>query len=276
MNELTCEVAADYGRQARRGRLGDTETQQWAGHLATCDACREEHRREGALDAALGRLPRPAAPEGLTARLQTLVAADTARAKDAAELQAWREAQPARAARPPRRHLRWLAAAAMLAAVGLLLLVGQRYPSERGQRLLAEEAVSDHLRMLYAERGPEIESGGIHQVKPWFEGRLDFAPVLAFEGDDEFPLVGGSVALFRERKAAAFAFKHRLHRITLLVFPADGLSRLPSGVTAAGAHLHARGFDIVLWKQNELGYALVSDMSGPNLDRLASKISEAK
>lgn len=275
MNQLACEIAADYGREARRGRLGDAETQQWAAHLATCPACRDEHRREGALDAALGRLPRPAAPEALTARLHALVATNAEQAKDAAELQAWRERRPARGARSRPRHWRWLAGAGATAAILLLLVFAQPNRSKGGQSLLAEEAVSDHLRILYAARGPEIESGGIHQVKPWFEGRLDFAPVLAFDGDDEFPLVGGSVALFRERKAAAFAFKHRLHRITLLVFKADGLAALPNA-SHGRVRLRSRGFDVVLWKQGELGYALVADMAGPELEQLASKISPSK
>lgn len=267
MNQLACEMAMAYAHEARRGRLSDAETQQLAAHLATCEACRDEHRRESALDAALGRLPRPAAPEALTARLQALVTANAAQTK---------EALPARGAPSRRRTLGWLAAAVAIAAAVLLVIGERSYRSDRNQSALAEEAVSDHLRILYADRGPEIESGGIHQVKPWFEGRLDFAPVLAFDGDDEFPLVGGSVALFRERKAAAFAFKHRLHRITLLVFRADGLPGLPSPSSAPGAHLRARGFDVVLWRQGDLGYALVADMAGPELEQLARKISKPK
>ena len=54
-------------------------------------------------------------------------------------------------------------------------------------------AVNDHLRVLASQHPLDIESGGIHQVKPWFEGRLDFAPVVSFLGDEEFPLRGGAV-----------------------------------------------------------------------------------
>jgi anti-sigma factor RsiW len=114
----------------------------------------------------------------------------------------------------------------------------------------------------------------MHQVKPWFEGRLDFAPVLAFDGDEEFPLLGGSVALFRDRNAAAFQFRHRLHRITLLVFRAEAAAALPND-GAQRSHTRSRGFDVVLWRRDDLGYALVSDMNGADLDRLASKIAGA-
>jgi anti-sigma factor RsiW len=173
-----------------------------------------------------------------------------------------------------------MAAASLLVLAAALLVFGLRERSQRAAVALADEAVSDHLRLLYADRGLEVESGGIHQVKPWFAGRLDFAPVLAFDGDDEFPLVGGSVAYFRDRKAAAFAFKHRLHRITLLVFRAEGLSDLPSASAPVGptrsAHTRVRGFDVLLWRRDDLGYALVSDMTGNELERLAGKIASAK
>lgn len=257
MSKLSCEAARALAADARRGRLGEAEAGDLARHLEACATCREEHRREGALDAALARLPRPAAPAALTERLRELA-----------------QARP----RQTRRGLGTFAPLLAAAALVLLGLFGLRYRSEQQSELLASEAVSDHLRVLYADRGPEVESGGIHQVKPWFEGRLDFAPVLGFDGDEEFPLVGGSVAVFRERKAAAFAFKHRLHRITLLVFRAEGL-KLPEADAKArppGQHLRLRGFDVVLWKRDDLGYALVSDMAATELDKLATKIVMAK
>jgi anti-sigma factor RsiW len=259
MSKLTCEVAEHYAHEGRRGRLGEDEAAELAQHLLSCEACRASHRRESALDAALSRLPRSRAPEALTARLQALSSVS----------------QPP--TRP--RSQRWLAVACALAAAAALL--GVFFGPQRGpaaHAALASEAVSDHLRVLYADRGPEVQSGGIHQVKPWFEGRLDFAPVLAFDGDEEFPLVGGSVAYFQDRKAAAFAFQHRLHRITLLVFRAEGLplpAPSPAG-RAPGVRLRSRGFDVVLWQRGELGYALVSDMAGRELEQLAIKIDTAK
>lgn len=63
----------------------------------------------------------------------------------------------------------------------------------------------------------------MHQVKPWFEGRLDFAPVVSFLGDQEFPLQGGAVGYFLDRKAAVFIFHRRLDAISLFVFRAGDL-----------------------------------------------------
>jgi anti-sigma factor RsiW len=140
------------------------------------------------------------------------------------------------------------------------------------------EAVNDHLRVLYSDRPLEVESGGIHRVKPWFEGRLDFAPVVEFAGDDDYPLQGGSVSYYIDRKAATFVFKRRLHAITLFVFRAEGL-RWPAGGTrpigaARGTVATSRGFHVALWQKGDLGYALVSDVNEADLLALGARIAQ--
>jgi anti-sigma factor RsiW len=179
---------------------------------------------------------------------------------------------------------RWDAWAAPLGsallAAGLVLAVTRIWPGERadgfGATEMVNEAVNDHLRVVQSVHPVEIESGGIHQVKPWFTGRVEFAPRVPFGGDDEFPLVGGSVGYFHDRKAAQFMFKRRLHTITLLVFPAGGLPWATRGLKSMGRlgvdERTARGFSVLLWRDGELGYALVSDVSRGDLEQLAAKL----
>jgi anti-sigma factor RsiW len=150
-----------------------------------------------------------------------------------------------------------------------------RTASERAG--LVAEAVNDHLRVLSSQHPLDIESGGLHQVKPWFEGRLDFAPVVAFEGDAEFPLRGGAVGYFRDRKAAVFVYARRLHPVSLLVFRAEGLAWPTRGLTRIGsveAYTTAeRGFNVIMWRTRELGYALVSDVDARDLGQLAARMA---
>jgi anti-sigma factor RsiW len=150
-------------------------------------------------------------------------------------------------------------------------------PGARATAQLTTEAVNDHLRVLYSERPLEVESGGIHQVKPWFSGKVDFAPTLAFAGDADFPLLGGAVGYFLDRKAATFIFKRRLHTISLFIFRAEGLSWATSGLVTVGrvAALpgHMRGFNVLMWRDGELGYALVSDIDPTELSALAARVS---
>jgi anti-sigma factor RsiW len=245
----------------RRGTLPADEAAEVDVHLASCAACRREDAADAALSDALAtRLPRPKAPSSFVRSLQDR----------------WLEPAPQKPARWPRvLQMAAAMAAGVALTAGAVTAWRALVPPPASQ--LVGEAVNDHLRVLYSEHPLEVESGGIHRVKPWFEGRLDFAPVVDFAGDEDFPLQGGSVAYFVDRKAAAFVFKRRLHVITLLVFRADGL-RWPLGEdraigAAQGEVVTSRGFHVALWRQGDLGYALVSDVNEADLLLLAAKIA---
>lgn len=263
---MTCTEARERLRDLHEGRLPDAEQKAMSDHLASCAECRRIDAEERAVTSLLReRLPRHAAPESLKQRLAAEVAGSTPAKPKAA-----------RAALRSRPFLvAALAVAALLAAASVVVLNGT--PWTRGRDAVVSEALNDHLRVLYAEHPIEIESGGIHQVKPWFTGRLDFAPALAFSGDDDFPLLGGAVSYFVDRKAATFFFKRRLHNISLFVMRASGLAwpkhpsvhmgRLSATVTSR------QGFHVVLFRDGDLGYALVSDVDSAELLRLGEKVA---
>ncbi|PYN30968.1 MAG: hypothetical protein E6I07_15150 [Chloroflexi bacterium] len=170
-------------------------------------------------------------------------------------------------------------AAVVLVAAPVVYYERAASRAAREQTAMVAEAVNDHLRLLASPRPLDVESGGLHQVKPWFAGRLDFAPVVTFEGDADFPLKGGSVGYFRDRKAAVFVYARRLHPISLLVFRADGLSwpsRSLTRVNDVEASVAAeRGFNVIVWRRGELGYALVSDVDAGELKAFAARLTPA-
>jgi anti-sigma factor RsiW len=250
-----CKAARAELLNAIRGRLAEPERTSFAQHLSTCAECSNIYERERALEKILAERPTFSLPQALREKLTAQLTP----------------------AQPKRRFGRLAAVVLPSAAAAVfagLLLFTHFQPNQR----LLDEAVNDHLRVLYAEHPIEIASGGIHQVKPWFAGRLDFAPVLSFSGDDEFPLEGGAIGLFVDRKAATFLFKHHLHSASLFVFRSDGLSwplradASAGALPASGAAL--RGFNVLLWRDGDLGYALVSDMDRSELGRLAAKVAE--
>ncbi len=170
---------------------------------------------------------------------------------------------------------------ALAVAATLLVAMPALYHERAASRaasaraLMVGEAVNDHLRVVSSQHPLDIESGGIHQVKPWFDGRLDFAPVVPFEGDTNFVLKGGTVGYFLDRKAAVLVYVRRLHPITLLVFRADGLtwrSELSRGGAPEAYTTTERGFSVLMWWRGNLGYALVSDVDVRDLTMLASKL----
>ncbi|MGD0678271.1 MAG: zf-HC2 domain-containing protein [Polyangiaceae bacterium] len=253
---MDCREARTHLIDRRRGELETTTRTALETHLAGCKACRHEDAADAQLSAILdARLPRRSAPASLRRSLEAR----------------WDPPNVPRAA----RLARGLATMAAGAALAVLVLFAWR--SRTTDDPMLTEAVNDHLRVLYSEHPVEVQSGGIHQVKPWFEGRVDFAPVVPFAGDDDFPLQGGSVAYFLDRKAATFVFKRRLHLITLFVFRAEGMP-WPAVATVRvgdvrGTLESSRGFHALLWRSGDLGYALVSDADPKDLETLAGRVA---
>jgi len=263
-----CRATREQLLDGLRGRLSEPQRAHFTAHLKTCNECRRLFEREQALEGALEQRPRYALPDRLREALTSAPSVVSAPA-----------AVPVSSAAKRARLGRWAAiiVPSLAAALLVALLVGGLGASRQS---LVDEAINDHLRVLYAQHPIEIESGGIHQVKPWFAGKLDFAPALDFSGDEEFPLQGGAIALFIDRKAAAFVFKHRLHTASLFVFRSQGLSLPERTARALGSpsatSAAARGFNVLLWQDHDLGYALVSDMEPSTLARLAEKLAKAR
>ncbi|HEX6837490.1 MAG TPA: zf-HC2 domain-containing protein [Polyangia bacterium] len=254
-----CEEIQPLVRDATRGRLHGEEAAHVAAHLLTCAACRALADEERELDRRLDELPQRPASLALKRRL-------AARLPDAA-------------ARTRRRVSRGTMVAASLAAAACVALAAValhgRFAAPATNPLVAE-AVADHLRVVYREHPIDIESGGPHQVKPWFTGRLDFALPSVFGGDGDFTLTGGSVGWYVDRKAAVLVYKHLLHTISLFVFRADGLSfpRADRDLGRVAARVERRhGFSVIVWRDGDLGYALVSDLNQDDLQLLARRIA---
>jgi anti-sigma factor RsiW len=173
-----------------------------------------------------------------------------------------------------RRYLRgerrWIApalAAAFLtlaaAAALVVIRIAPRTEVPDEATSTALEAVGDHQRIL-AARGLDVEASDMHQVKPWFAGKIDFVPPVTFLGDDEFPLRGGDLVIFEGRRAAAFVYGRRLHVISLFVFEA---------ADAPSSEKTIRGFHVTTWTSGGFGFALVSDVAWDDLRRLRARLT---
>ncbi|MES1259244.1 MAG: anti-sigma factor, partial [Gemmatimonadota bacterium] len=149
-------------------------------------------------------------------------------------------------------------AAGLLIAVAssaATLLIVQR--SSTAANLSGSDVVASHIRSLMANHLTDVASTDEHNVKPWFDGKVPFAPDVPRLDSAGFRLIGGRVDSVGHEPAAALVYGRRQHVINVFVWPsrraADSGSAVSGGVE--------RGYNVVRWIRNDLQYAAASDLA---------------
>ena len=160
----------------------------------------------------------------------------------------------------------WLSFAAGVACA-LLLLVFVLLENQRAARnAIADQVVANHVRSLLAAHLVDVASSDQHTVKPWFNGKIDFAPEVQDFATDGFPLVGGRLDYLNGQTAVALVYRHNQHPINVLITPAPG--RRDSSPSA----LTRRGYHLVHWTRAEMDYWAVSDLNADELNQFADHL----
>ena len=124
------------------------------------------------------------------------------------------------------------------------------------QAMVEQELVSSHVRSLQPGHLTDVRTTNQHIVKPWFNGRIDFAPPVPELASVGFPLAGGRLDSIDGKTVAAIVYHRRLHVVNLYVWPGD----------KPGARSFEKdGFAIEEWSRDGLRYAAVSDIPAADL-----------
>jgi anti-sigma factor RsiW len=134
-------------------------------------------------------------------------------------------------------------------------------------QMLAEQVVSSHIRSLMANHLSDVVSTDQHTVKPWFSGKLDFAPVVKDLAPKGFPLVGGRLDYINNHSAAALVYKRRQHTINLFLWPSSESDSSPRSITI-------KGFNVVEWTHSHMAYWAVSDLNADELTEFAHDLEQ--
>jgi anti-sigma factor RsiW len=134
---------------------------------------------------------------------------------------------------------------------------------------LLAELTDSHVRSLIGTHLTDVISSDQHTVRPWFEGKLDFAPPVEDLSSQGFPLVGGRVEYIDGRAVAALVYERRKHFINLFVWPAAADNQ------EVREEKPQRGYNIVRWRAAGMNYWAVSEVAEDDLRKFAVAFSDA-
>jgi anti-sigma factor RsiW len=108
----------------------------------------------------------------------------------------------------------------------------------------------------------DVGSSDQHTVKPWFDGRLDYAPPVRDFTAQGFPLVGGRLDFLAGRPVAALIYRRDKHLIDVFVWPGGRKSAAAS----------AEGYNVISWSAEGMNFRAVSDLNLTELRQLEDLI----
>lgn len=163
---------------------------------------------------------------------------------------------------------RWVAVAASMVVVAAISWYAWPRPATTASAapFTAAEMIDAHIRSLQPGHLTDIASTDQHTVKPWFVGKLDFAPPVRDFSDQGFPLIGGRLDVLAGRNVAALVYMRRKHIINVFVLPTKEPDTPihPPGLRQGYQWLH--------WRHQGMEYCAVSDVSLSDLHQLAQLI----
>ncbi len=238
--EQTLLVQADFD-----GELEASRAAALVEHVAQCPQCQHVSEQLERSRALLRDVPRYPVPQELRSSVDRALQMQAPASQSRTLVRA--------AGRAP--MLGWVTALAASVVLAIVLLT-PRTPDVEAQLL------ASHVRSLQLESHLiDVESSDHHTVRPWFAGKVDFAPPVKELGADGFPLEGGRIDVIGGRTVAVLVYRAGRHVVSVYLWPerAD-LGDLPRPQ-------RAEGFNLRRWVEDGLVVSCISDLSADELER---------
>lgn len=259
--QATCHETQDHLQEFMDSTLAPHQEERLRAHLEVCAAC--------------------AAELALQREIRSTVAAEVPRREVPAELrQKVREIMAPRESRIwgflPRPALQWgmaVAALILIALVPLTLLNRGREPQIPP---IVIEAVNDHRSFAMRVDPPTLATVDRQQVKQLVEAKVGFRIDPPMGQRVGLRLVGGDVTYFLDRKVACILYGKGSKLVTLLVFRGEGIDMHQPGIQQVkGVPIYTASYKetgMVLWKQDDLLFSLISELPQEELLSVAAEI----
>lgn len=243
--------------------LGIAEAIAIEHHLSGCSECQAEYAIQSAVSARLRKEGTYFnAPPKLARRVQGSLRRDRTPSIGFKALLDWLRAGAGSEA----WSLNWLRVGTVAASVlALVWSAGLYLALPSAQERLADELISSHVRSLQVDHLSDVASSDRHTVKPWFNGKLDFAPPVVDLASQDFPLEGGRLDYVNGRTVAVLIYRHRKHPINVYIWPSTDRDAAPQAQDRQGYHL-------VRWTSGGMSYWAVSDLATNELEVFAGAL----
>ena len=254
---MSCELTQSVLHGYIDGELDAARAADFERHLLSCTQCVAALEAQEILRASIQRAALyERAPESLRRRLAQQMGAP-APATPVPIKAGWRPLT-----------WQWLAVAAtffLAALIGWRVISGSN--EDRGQTEMASAIVDAHLRSLQPGHLEDVISTDQHAVKPWFDGKLDFAPPVRDFTSDGFPLQGGRLDVVRGHTVAVLIYGRRKHIINVFIWPT-------TETDAQGQSGSQLGYNWIDWRKGGMEMYAVSDVAATDLEALRQLLAQ--
>ena len=243
---MQCDEAQQLISAGIDGEISDANAEKLREHTEDCASCsgvQADFRRISQQLKSAGR-------EVLPSRLEP-------RVRDAIARAARESYVPALTRKPWLRQVAAIAAVCLIAVFGTWTMTRQYDSRTR----IEHDVLAAHVRSLLQDSPIQVASSDTHTVKPWFNGRVEFAPEVKDPSAEGFPLAGGRLDYIGGKRVAALVYRHRLHVINVFVWPAA----TPEDV--APRLIATDGYNLLTWSHGGLTYWAVSDLNANELQQ---------
>jgi len=249
-------------------RLSPAESQALRQHLSECPRCPEELDAAGLIAALIRhRASYHRAPDHLRQSI----------------MQELRRQQSFAGRLRQLLHTLWTTPPALCATTAILVLALALplYHSWVGPVVdpaarIVGEAARDYDRLLLNYPPHGTNPAEPMQIQQWFQQTLNFAPAIQFWGNQDIRLLRGYPTYIMERRAACLIFKMGDAISTLYIFPGADIPIPPHNRRQINGYAPyqatARDQRVLLWRQGEQAFLIVSRLTNPELDQLFLRI----
>ena len=243
---MTCNEIRELLNSLVDNELPVVEADAVNTHLEHCIECQLEHQLIADLHKTMSKVTRYSVPESLAMQVSNQIASIDAKQPRNIKMNQWLILAGT--------HV----TAALFGAIILFSLVSLLDNSAPAQ----DDIISVHVRSMMDQKLTQITTGESHTVKPWFAGKVDYAPPVYDLATDGFPLIGGRVDQLNDRNVAVLVYQRRKHWINLFIEVAtSNKQRLET------KRWSRNGYNVVSSQQGDFVYLAVSELSADELEK---------